>query len=73
MVQTFLGFVIYCIWAMVLMNNSDTPTMEDQLFFEEAKLAHPNCHQRESNLKPRGGAHSQIPSQYHHYGGSTYI
>jgi len=31
---------------------------------KEAKLAHLNWYWRESNMRPRGGAHSQIPSQY---------
>jgi len=39
--------------------------LEFFFFFEEAKLAHLNWHQRESNLRPRRGAHSQVPSQYH--------
>jgi len=34
-------------------------------FFEEDKFAHLNWHQRKSNLTRRGGAHSQVPSQYH--------
>jgi len=37
----------------------------DNVFFEEVKLTHPNWHQRESNLRPWGGAHSQVLSQYH--------
>jgi len=35
------------------------------IFFEEVKLAHLNWHWRESNLRPREGTHSQVPSQYH--------
>jgi len=35
------------------------------VFFEEVKLAHRNWHQRESNLRPRVGAQSQVPSQYY--------
>ena len=31
-------------------------------FFEEAKLAHLNWHRRESNMRPQGGAHSQVPT-----------
>ena len=31
---------------------------------EEAKLAHPNWHRGESNMRPWGGAHSKVPSQH---------
>jgi len=33
-------------------------------FFEKTKLAHPNWHQRESNLRPQEEAHFQVPNQY---------
>ena len=33
-------------------------------FFEKVKLTPSNWHERESNLRPWGGAHSQVPSQY---------
>jgi len=36
--------------------------------FEEVKLAHPNQHQRISNLKHWGGTHSHISNKYHHGG-----
>jgi len=36
-----------------------------RFFFEETKLAQLNCHRSESNLKSQGGAHFQVPSQYH--------
>jgi hypothetical protein len=39
--------------------------IQEVFFFEEAKLVHSNWYQRESNLRPWGGAHSPVPSQYH--------
>ena len=39
-------------------------SMSNLIFFEEAKLTPSNWHQRESNLRPWGGAHSQVSRQY---------
>jgi len=37
----------------------------DFFFVEEVKLAHPNWHRVESNLRPWGGENSKVSSQHH--------
>jgi len=34
-------------------------------FYFKAKLAYPNWHRGESNMRPWGEAHTKVPSQHH--------